>query len=716
MKSNTDLRRLLCLSAILSASGVQVLPAWAEDAPSAESAGLEEITVTARRRDERLQDVPISVSAFTAATIRDARIENVKDVAARVPNFSIVEAQQPGVALINVRGVGQARNGEPPVAMVIDGVETSNPAQITQSLFDVESIEVLKGPQGAVYGRNAIGGAIIVTTRRPTNDFAGAIEVSTGTGSDNRASGYLSGPIIPDRLLFRMSAAWRDFDGDIDSLNTPGHPKANPDRNTDVRLNVLGKISSDVSVDVRYSRLDQTAGAAWYVPVAPGESIDEPRPYVGAIPGTATRKLDDGAIKIDADFTGMRFTSISAYSKIETQIHESLSYTQVDGLSALQAQDTNNVSQEFRLSSAGDTPLKWLAGVYFLHSRLPQDTTVFLDSGFFPLFGVPPGTPSPIPLSVAKVTNTEKAYAAFGQVSYRYSSGWELAGALRADVDDRSQVDRVAAGTPEYSKRFQAVQPKIDLSYHFDADTMAYASVGEGFRSGGFNATARITRVYDPEKNWSAETGFKTSLLGNRVNLSAAAYYTRVTDRQVYVLDITDSAQTIANPVPRAEIYGVEFDLLARPVPQLDLSLSGGLANSKVLSYNAKVFAGLPVQGDFTGNKLPQTPGYSYAASAQYRFTLPSSLTLVPRLEFNGSGGDYYWELDNKNKRRAIDLVNVRLSLNSGPFSLTGYAENLFDAKYVLEFVPAAWSGSVSGDVSAAAPGRRVGVALRYDF
>src|SRR5262249_19829312 len=140
--------------AVISATGVRALPSFADDsaastphASAADSAVLEEITVTARRREERLQDVPISVSAFTAAAIRDARIENVKDVAARVPNFSIVEAQQPGVAFINLRGVGQARNGEPPVAMVIDGVETSNPAQITQNLFDVESIEVLKGPQ-----------------------------------------------------------------------------------------------------------------------------------------------------------------------------------------------------------------------------------------------------------------------------------------------------------------------------------------------------------------------------------------------------------------------------------------------------------------------------------------------------------------------------------------------------------------------------------------
>jgi len=137
---------------------------------------LETIYVTARKRTERLQDIPDSITALTADVIQSADIQNVKDVAVRVPNVSIVEAQQPGVALINIRGVGQARNGEPPVAVVVDGVQISNAYEITQDLFDVERIEVLKGPQGAVYGRNAIGGAINIITKQPTNEMEGFVQ------------------------------------------------------------------------------------------------------------------------------------------------------------------------------------------------------------------------------------------------------------------------------------------------------------------------------------------------------------------------------------------------------------------------------------------------------------------------------------------------------------------------------------------------------------
>jgi outer membrane receptor for monomeric catechols len=164
----------LCAGFIAGSATAQTEHAAVDSASS--DADLGPIFVTARKRTERLQDVPDAISAFTADAIQSADIQDVKDVAVRVPNVSIVEAQQPGVALINIRGVGQARNGEPPVAMIVDGVELSNSYQITQELFDVERIEVLKGPQGAVYGRNAVGGAINIVTKQPTNDFTGFVE------------------------------------------------------------------------------------------------------------------------------------------------------------------------------------------------------------------------------------------------------------------------------------------------------------------------------------------------------------------------------------------------------------------------------------------------------------------------------------------------------------------------------------------------------------
>ncbi|HEV7714418.1 MAG TPA: TonB-dependent receptor plug domain-containing protein, partial [Steroidobacteraceae bacterium] len=198
-------------------------PADESRQPSATAATpLSEVLVTARRREERLLDVPDSLTVLDRTTFDNAHVTSVKDLALRVPNVSMVESQQPGVSQMNVRGVCQAHNGEPPVAVVIDGVQLTHAYQITQSLFDVERIEVLKGPQGAVYGRNAIGGAINITTRPPTNELQGLVTAGLGSNAEYTGAGSLSGPLVPDKLLFRLAADYRDFAGDVASPNTPG--------------------------------------------------------------------------------------------------------------------------------------------------------------------------------------------------------------------------------------------------------------------------------------------------------------------------------------------------------------------------------------------------------------------------------------------------------------------------------------------------------------
>ena len=695
------------------------LPALAQSASPANAAepaprNDADIVVTARKRAERLQDIPDSITALSADTIVRSNIQNVKDVAVRVPNVSIVEAQQPGVALINIRGVGQARNGESPIAVVVDGVQLSNASEITQDLFDIERIEVLKGPQGAVYGRNAIGGAINITTKQPTNDFEGFAQGSFGTGDDVRASAGISGAIIPDALLFRIAGSYRDFDGDIDSLVAPGRDKANWQKDRNIRASLLAKPIDKLSIDLRYAHLYTNGGAAYYSAVPAGVSSNMPLPYSGNIAGIASRTLDTFSGKIDLDLGGATITSVSALAKTKTFISEDLDYTALDLTRATQGLRANNFSQEVRVASSGSGPFKWLGGVYYLSTRQTLDTTVFVGADLLPLFGLPASL-APFPFATSKAQDRNNAYAAFGQTSYKFDSGLELTAALRYDIDDREQTDLVAAGNPVYRKTFRSLQPKASVSYFFTPDSMIYATVAKGFRSGGFNPQARITRQYKKEENWNYEAGFKTSLADHRVTLNGAAFYTRITDRQVYILDILNSAQTLTNPIPKSEVYGVELELTARPMANLDLDASVGATRSKILSYDTSVFAGLPAAGDFTGNRLPQVAPLSYAFSGQYLIPLADRVSLTPRVEVNGSSGAYYWEIDNLDRRPARTLVNARLTFAYRNLSLTAFAENLFKERYTVEFIPKEWSGGAS-DFSAAAPGRRVGILARYKF
>ncbi|MDA5194540.1 TonB-dependent receptor [Govanella unica] len=709
------IRSTAILSALVATAAFDASLASVMAQTATQGAALEEIIVTARKREENLKEIPDSITALTASAIQSARINDVKDVAARVPNLSIVEAQQPGVALINIRGVGQARNGEPSVAVVIDGVQLTNAYGITQDLFDIERIEVLKGPQGATYGRNAIGGAINITTKQPTNDLAGSVLASYGSANDVRLNGSLSGPIIEDKLLFRIAGSFRSFDGDVDSLFTPGRDEANWQDDRNIRAALLAKPTDNISIDLRYSRLETKSGAAWYAVVPPGTNPDKPRPYLGDYPSSAKRILNDASGKIDIDFDNMVLTSVTAFSKVSSSINEDIDFTPLDGLTAEQDLNSTNWSQEVRLASSGDSPFKWMGGVYYLNTDQKLDTEIFLGRDFFPIFGLPPTTPSPLPFAATRATDKNDAYAGFGQLIYRFNSGIELTAAARYDVDKRHQLDRVLL--QNFDKTFKSLQPKASITYFFNGDeSMVYGTVAKGFRSGGVNPSALITRYYKKEENWNFELGFKTSLLDRRVSMSGAAFYTRIKDRQVYILDINNSTQILTNPIPSSEVYGLEFDITARPVPDLDVSAAIGLTDSKIRTYDTSVFAGQLSAGNFTGNKLPQVAAISYAFSAQYRIAVNDDTMVIPRFELNGSGGAYYWEIDNLNRRHSVMLGNARLTLEHKGLAVTGYVENMFNEHYVLEYVPARWSGSGSGDVSAAARGRHYGIQARFQF
>lgn len=687
------------------------LPLNAPMAQEEPSLSLEEIVVTARKREERLRDVPDAIVALTATAIERSGIRNVNDVSALVPNFSIVEAQQPGTEAINIRGIGQVRNGEPPVAVVIDGVQVSSGYQITQDLFDVERIEVLKGPQGAVYGRNAIGGAINITTRKPGNEFEGAVKLGYGTGNDFRASAYVSGPIVEDKLMFRVSGSFRDFDGDIDNLFLG--QEVNGDESKNFRLRVIGEVSETVSVDLRYSRIDQEAGAAWYTLVPPGTSINEPLPVTADVLGQAKRVLNDVSAKVDIDTDFATITSITAYSKTKSDLFEDFDFLPFDFLQAEQPLHQEAWSEELRIASNGEGPVEWMVGGYYLDTDRDLDSEIYIMPGAGGVL-----VPFPIPertlFSATRSTDNNKAYAAFGQVSYRVVPELELTAALRYDVDDRNIRDRVAL--EEFDETFKALQPKFQASYFFNDDSMAYLSVGRGFRSGGFNPNDRITRIFDKETNWNYELGAKVGLLDNRVLFNTAVFYTRINDRQVYNLDLVTAAQVIANPIPKAEVLGFEADITARPIEGLDLQAALGLLDTKIKEYDTTLYAGLPVAGDFTGNKLPQTPSYSYSFAAQYSFAATGEIDLSARAEVTGSGGSYYWEIDNLDKRENITLVNARVTAAYRNFTLTGYVTNLFKEDYNLEYVSQAFSGSPFGNYSLPAPGRRFGVEGKYTF
>src|SRR5579864_4724995 len=216
----TVMRRILSILAAAFAILIVAEPVWAQATPSP---ALEEIVVTARKRNENFQDVPVTMNVFTEQEIQAAGIESPRDFIAMVPNMTLVETQNAGNSFITVRGISQARNSEPSVAVLVDGVLETNPYEFDQELFDIRQIEVLKGPQGALYGRNAIGGAIIIRTKDLADEFEGTAKVSYGNGQSERAQVAVSGPIdSAGTLKYRASVNVYSTDGYLNNVYLSG--------------------------------------------------------------------------------------------------------------------------------------------------------------------------------------------------------------------------------------------------------------------------------------------------------------------------------------------------------------------------------------------------------------------------------------------------------------------------------------------------------------
>src|SRR5579862_4272677 len=276
----------------------------------AQTSDLTEIVVTARKREESLQNVPVAEDAFTEQTIKSAGIESPRDFIQLVPNMTLVETQNVGNSFITVRGISQARNSEPSVAVLVDGVLEPNPYEFDQELFDIRQIEVLKGPQGALYGRDAIGGAIIIHTADPADHFEGSTRVGVGNGVSEKAQVALSGPIdSAGTLRYRASLNFYDTDGYLH--NAYLDRKADPDRDYSGRLRLVWKPDDAFSADLRFM-YDLVRTSAYYFIIprsneanpysdfsTPGDANDTTSPIQNNNLGTDNRTVADTALKLD---------------------------------------------------------------------------------------------------------------------------------------------------------------------------------------------------------------------------------------------------------------------------------------------------------------------------------------------------------------------------------------------------------------------------------
>jgi iron complex outermembrane receptor protein len=699
-------------------------------------AAAETITVTPRRRDEPLLDVPGAINAFTAADIKAAGIERPQDFVALTPNMSLVQTQNQGTSFVTVRGISQARNSEPSVAVLIDGVQMANPSQFNQELFDIDTIEVVKGPQGAIFGRNAIGGAIIINTRRPSDVFEGNVTLGSDSGPGITVRGGVSGP-ISNTLKYIASGSFLDTKGYI--RNVFLDEDADPFRDLSGRVRFVWEPSNELSADVRVyaSRVDTQA---LYFNIT--ESVnDTSLPVRVNNAGVNERNMFGTSLKLDYLKPQGTLTSITAYDRFNElltgdqfnflPIPESVLF---NFFGADQAQhqflSVNAVSEALHFASPATKRARWIVGGYLIATDRFISTGNVFDLG---TGEVPEVKREPLPLFNPQFTfladsQDNFAWAVFGNIDVNLTDTLELSTSLRYDRDHRENTTETPAEfipAPLVGIAFPGQvrthtwddwQPKVTLRHKPTPDSTLYVGYSRGFRSGGFNQTgvgaagiAGINDLFDAETADTYEAGAKADFLNRRVGANVSVYHTQAKGSYFFVFDPNTSTQNLGN-LDRVDYTGAEFEVRGRILDGFDGYVGLGFTDSEIKESRRAA--------SDVGNEAPLVSRYTTNVGLQYRHVLRSALSAFVRSDVQVTGPTWFYP-DNFTERDPVTLLNVRLGVDAKSWSATVWAKNLTDETYNAEWSPGPMffpnPGYTNNFVFKALP-RRWGVDLNYRF
>lgn len=726
------LQTAFVLGPLMLTAGFPLTPAAAQTqaTESAAGSGIEEITVTARKRAESLEDVPDSITAFTSEQIAERRLNQIGDFLALTPNVNLVKDQDAATNIITIRGIGSNRNQAAAVAFVVDGVIIPDSDAFTVDLTDAERVEVLKGPQGALYGKGAIAGAINITTRTPTNDTEKDFRASYGNGDNLNLYGGVSGPIVADKLVGRISAKLRNFNGT--TINEFTGKAEDRDDYWKVSSRLIFTPSEALRFDLTGSIYDQDAGASWYSIAdvlgtgggAFTRELADTNPNFDGAPHFTKRKVHDAALTVSLDTGIGTITSISAYDKVKVRLSEELDWSPLAIIPSLrQNRRVRGLSQELRFTSRDATPLRYIVGAYYQNTerRLVTngvfDLCVFLPGNCVPPTGAVTGTLLPVPL-VDTLTDANQ-YAAFAQVNYDIADNIELTLALRYDRDEREQDDFLSI------RRDKAVfsdwQPKASLAYHPTDNTTVYATYSQGYKSGSFNPppgpSATYPLVVEQEGTDNFEAGFKGAFFRRHLLFNSAAFYTKHKNPQVFQFDAQTGGQYTIN-AERVRLVGLEFDLVGRITDAFDVNAAFGYTDSSIREFDGS--------GRYIGQHMPNMPKYTANIGAQYRVEFGNGMTLTPRVDYSHYGRTSYQDFRAPDENTFVyqpnyGTLDAQLALASeGGWTLTAYGKNLTSTNYVTaafsRYAHALVLVPLGADLFQIDPGTQVGVELRMRF
>jgi iron complex outermembrane receptor protein len=625
-------------------------------APTQAQRAIEEVIVTAQKRAESVQEIPLAVTALSSDMLEERGITDIASMAASVPGLHF--GQNGNNTRITVRGIGTENTtvtGDPGVAFHIDGVYQARSSAGNALFFDLARVEVLRGPQGTLYGRNATGGSINLISNPPEDEFGAQLEGQYGDYDQQRVRGVLNMPLIDQKLLMRVSGQYQKRDGFYEDL-TPGADDLSDEDSLNLRgqLHYLTTDTFDMLLNVNYAT---QKGAGWGV-----KALGPYPPPPGLVSGlleSATPNPDDewdirsngladrdnsrqGAyLTINWDLGAVALKSISAWQDNDIDTFRDVDLSDADIFNETSKQDSTQYSQEIHLTSTDAGPWEWVAGLYWMHEETDA-VFWYTDMGaglstysFFPTIDV--GLAYPSYFGNNSTTKVD-ALGAFGQASYSISDTVKLTAGLRYSKDEketdsfRKEFTAAEAVDVKKDEDWDKVTWKLGADWFVTDGSMLYASVSTGFKSGGF-LQKETDEPYDEETVTAYEIGSKNRFFDNRLQANISAYYYEYDDMQLRT--IRDLASVVDN-AGESEIMGIELELTGRPTDALELSANFAFQDTEFTDYfndDPQVPGQDPE--DLSGNSLPRAPEATVNLGAAYNwdFAYGSLRASV----------DYYW-------------------------------------------------------------------------
>ncbi len=671
-------------------------------AAAVDDTSLDEIVVTAQKRSENLQKVPIVITAVTGAQLANAGVTGLQTLGLLAPGLN--QRTSGGLSFQpSIRGVGTSSNVvENPVALYIDGVYLPQQREGSRELPDIEQVAILKGPQGTLFGRNATGGVIQITTRKPSQEFAFIGSAGIDSYATLRGSVFVTGGLA-DNLAASVSAEYVDQGEGYGTNLTTGHDTFQILHSLSLRGKLLYDAGSRTDITLIGDYLDRRDRTFTFVP-APGTAFIVPLAgpirsrfdtYSPIDPYSAF-KSGGVSLTINHDLDFAKLMSITAYRRGATNyIFDDLPSGTPTFYVGIAKGDGHNESftQELQLTSPGVGPFTWTVGAFYFHNK-NDNLPIFRN--FFPAFyGGPVGPPGANASTLTNGIETTESVAPFAQAGYEILPGTKLTIGGRYTYEKRDLV-----GSAQLNRYNGTVVPiayappsltikkptwRIALDHQFGPDVLGYASYNRGIKSGGFNILSPANPAYLPERLDAYETGFKTELFDRRLRLNAGAFYYDYSNLQV--TQFVGLAQSVVNGA-KARIYGLDVDFNARLTTALTLGGGFEILHALFTEYrNAVGSIPKPTGGatlivvDATGNRVPQSQRFVGTLAADY--DTPVSFG---RLHVNATAnynGDYYFEADNSLRQGSYVLVNASLAWTStdSRYTVSVWGKNLLDER-----------------------------------